>query len=357
MSLASGSMKDRPATGARAVPGAALAHGGRLLEARRRFPKAPLPFIDLSTGINPRPYPLPDLAPALFTRLPEPEMIAALQAAAATAYGVRDPAMVVAAAGTQILIELLPRLHRLESVAILGPTYGEHAAAWARAGAAVRDITDLAEIEADFAPGSGRARGLVLCNPNNPDGRLSDPRRLAALAARLTAQGGLLVVDEAFADFAAADISLAPHLPLPGVIVLRSFGKAFGLAGLRLGFALAAPDQAAAIRAALGPWAVSGPAIEIGRRALLDRGWQVSAERRLAREAARLDARLGQAGLILRGGTSLFRLAEGDGAEGLFERLGRAGILVRRFAEQPRWLRFGLPPDEAAWARLDGALP
>ncbi len=312
-------------------------HGGRLIEARRRFPDAPLPWLDLSTGINPHPYPFVPPGPEAWRRLPEPEQIEALEAAAANAYGVTDPAMVVAAPGTQALIQLLPRLLPRQLVAIPGLTYAEHAAAWRSGGAEILR--------------NESAAALVLCNPNNPDGARREPAMLREQARTLD----LLVLDEAFADFEPG-LSLAPGLPLPGVVILRSFGKAYGVAGLRLGFALAEPGVAAAIRAALGPWAVSGPAMAIGRAALADATWRREAAERAHRDAARLRRLLEAAGFNSVGGTALFHTVSSPVAAATAERLAHAGILVRRFAAAPTWLRFGLPPDEAAWTRLAGAL-
>lgn len=329
----------------RAAP---LAHGGSLGEARALFPYAPEPWIDLSTGINPVSYPVPPLPPHAFTRLPEPEALADLEARAARAYGVADSSLVVAAPGTQLLISLLPRLFPLHAVAVLGPTYGEHAAAWAQAGAAVTETSDFDAL--------ATADAAVLCNPNNPDGRRIAPERLVALARRMASRGGLVIVDEAFADLEPAPLSLAPHLPLPGAIVLRSFGKTYGLAGLRLGFALADEAIAARLRSGLGPWAVSGAAIAIGAKALADEAWRAATAERLAAQAKRLDALLESAGATVVGGTSLFRLAETPRAAELFDRLGRAGLFVRRFQTHPSWLRFGLPADDAQWQRLEAAL-
>jgi cobalamin biosynthetic protein CobC len=325
-----------------------IAHGGRLNEARRMFPGAPEPFLDLSTGINPVPYPLPTFAPDCFTRLPEPEAETTLLSTAAAAYGAIDPSLLAAAPGTQILIDLLPRLWPAERVAVLGPTYAEHAHAWGKIGASVTTVTDIAALE-----GAGVA---VVCNPNNPDGRRIAPERLLALADRLRAGGGLLVVDEAFADLEDVGLSLAGALPHPAVIVLRSFGKTYGLAGVRLGFALAAPQRAMRVREALGPWAVSGPAIAVGCMALADRGWLEATKARLEHERSRLDAMLSLAGLHVIGGTLLFRLAESPSAAAIFQHLGRAGILVRRFAAQPGWLRVGLPGSPEAWQRLEASL-
>ncbi len=335
----------------------AIAHGGGLIAARVRFPDAPEPWIDLSTGINAMPYPAASLSPAAFHRLPEPEDVRRLEAAAARAYGVADPAMVVAAPGTQILISLLPRLLPLESVAIVGPTYAEHAAAWAAGGSMVQIVNSIRDV--------GAARGVVLCNPNNPDGRRTRAAELAQPADRLDR----LVVDEAFADLEEPGLSLAPMLP-DNAVVLRSFGKTYGLAGLRLGFAIASPALARTIRVALGPWAVSGAAVEIGTAALADDGWLAASRKRLMRDVMRLDGLLGRAGMQVIGGTLLFRLAavasggassrphpdplpEGEG-EAIFELLGRAGILVRRFEAEPGWLRFGVP--HSGWDRIEAAL-
>lgn len=318
-----------------------------LAAARRAFADAPEPFIDLSTGINPVAYPIPELAPDAFARLPEPEAVTRLEQAAARAYGVGDAAMVVAAPGTQVLISLLPLLFPAASVAILSPTYGGHEAAWRDAGCQVVRASHLSELE--------QATVAVVCNPNNPDGRRTEPQRLLALADRLARGGGLLVVDEAFADFEKVQISVAPALPHPGLLVLRSFGKCYGLAGLRLGFALASPGLTGRLRAALGPWAVSGPAIAIGCAALDDTAWLQSAAMRLRYDAAQLDRCAERAGLALVGGTNLFRLYRTEAAGAVYERLGQAGILVRRFVGHPTWLRFGIPVGAQHSHRLDEA--
>ena len=326
----------------------ALHHGGRLEAARRRFPHAPEPWIDLSTGINPVPFPFVPPPLSAYARLPEPEEEQALREAAARAYGVPDPSMVAAAPGTQILINLLPRLRPLADVAVLGPTYAEHAAAWAASGSRVVEVSDLSAVP--------EATGVVLCSPNNPDGRRIAVADLLPIADRLAARGGLLVVDEAFADFDGPAASVAKLLPQEGVLALRSFGKTYGLAGLRLGFAVASPRLADQIRSALGPWAVSGPAIAIGRQAFADPGWLAAASARLDRDAQMLDQMLTRAGLVILGGTRLFRLARSNRAASLFDHLGRAGILVRRFEESHQRLRFGIPGSDEQWNRLEGAL-
>ncbi|MEI6986746.1 MAG: aminotransferase class I/II-fold pyridoxal phosphate-dependent enzyme, partial [Rhodospirillaceae bacterium] len=275
--------------------------------------------------------------------LPDYATMECLAAAAAGAYGLPDAGMVAPASGSQALIQLLPRLRPPGLVAVAGPTYAEHAACWQAAGhRMVFDHSPFPDV-------------AIFINPNNPDGRRTDPSKLIDLAREQGSRGGWLVVDEAFADVA-PEISVAANADTPGLIVLRSFGKFFGLAGLRLGFALAEPVLAARIRAALGPWAVSGPAAAIATVALADKTWIAATRIRLELAAARLDLLLETHGLSVLGGTSLFRLVETAEAQAIEHRLAAAGILIRGFTDYPRWLRFGLPPDEAAWQRLEIAL-
>jgi cobalamin biosynthetic protein CobC len=325
-----------------------LPHGGDLAAARLSFPGAPEPFIDLSTGINPHSYPIPQLASDVFTRLPEPVAIERLAATAARAYGAPSGAHVVAAPGTQILLAQVAVLVAPGRASLPGPTYAEHARAAALAGHAVNEAREVAELaDADLA---------IIVNPNNPDGRIVSRADLLALAQTRSAHRGLLVIDEAFVDVGPPAASLCADVERGRIVVLRSFGKFFGLAGLRLGFAIAAPAIAARLRAVLGPWAVSGPAIAIGEIALADSAWIATMRARLAGEAARLDELLRNRGLTVVGGTSLFRLARTPSAAALYSEMGKAGVLVRRFEEHPHWLRFGLPPDEPAWQRLTEAL-
>jgi cobalamin biosynthetic protein CobC len=325
----------------------AIVHGGNLDEARRRFPEAPEPWIDLSTGINPLPYPVPDLAADDWARLPTQDREGALLDAAARRYRVASGGMIVAAPGTQALIQVLPRLVSPCRVAVVGPTYEEHKASWMRCGHDLAVVGDLRE--------AGSADAVIVVNPNNPTGRLFPPETLRAFA---EARGGklrLLVVDEAFMDVMPATASLIPALP-PATVVLRSFGKFYGLAGVRLGFAIAEPAIATPIAAELGPWAVSGPAIEIGTAALSDEAWSSATMARLAHDQQRLDAILCKAGFSIMGGTPLFRLATIRNAAEVAEKLGRHGIHVRVFPAEPCWLRFGLPGPSEDWDRLERAL-
>src|SRR5215470_2066013 len=219
-------------------PDETLLHGGDLAAARRLFADVPEPFVDLSTGINPHSYPLPHLPADLFARLPDDDLLAEASAAAAKAYGAPSSAHVVAAPGTQILLPLVAALVRPGRAAILTPTYSEHARATSFAGHQVTEIADLTAF--DTVP---EATLVIVTNPNNPDGRLFDKRDLTAVAKRLEERRGLLIVDEAFMDVDPA-ASLAGEVSRSPIVVLRSFGKFFGLAGIRLGFALARPPLA-----------------------------------------------------------------------------------------------------------------
>ena len=321
-----------------------LQHGGNLAAARRLFPGAPEPWIDLSTGINARAYPVGEISAASWRRLPEENATAALEAAVRRAYGAPERAQVIAAPGTQALIGLLPLLFPAKRVGILDFTYSEHDLCWRGAGAQVETVGGLDALAPfDCA---------VIVNPNNPDGRLVAPEALLALANQLAARGGRLIVDEAFVDLLPGGASVAPLLPDAGLIVLRSFGKTYGLAGLRLGFALAGAADGALIRRALGPWPVSGAAIEIGLRALGDEAWLSEARACAQQDAARLDELLQGAGFTPAGGTPLFRWATCADAHGAFHALAERGVLARAFQSQPHGLRFGVPADEETWRLL-----
>jgi cobalamin biosynthesis protein CobC len=325
-----------------------LLHGGDLGAARRLFPGAVEPFIDLSTGINPNPYPVRRFSVAQLARLPDSESLGELARAATRAYGAASAEHVVPAPGTQILLPLVAGLAPPGRAAVLVPGYPEHARAATLAGHTVRAIHRLEEC--------GDATLVMVGNPNNPDGKLFARNDLLALAKELRRRNGVLVVDEAFMDVGPPDMGLAADVACGNVVVLRSFGKFFGLAGLRLGFALTAPPLAARLRATLGPWAVSGPALAVGTQALADTVWIERTRRRLDDAAQRLDEILSGLALTVIGGTSLFRLVQTPAANALFQHLGHAGIWVRAFPDHPKWLRFGQPANERAWRRLKAAL-
>ncbi len=316
-------------------------HGGNLDLALQRFGGRAQDWIDLSTGINRRPYPVGELPANCWNALPSRSELESLHRAAQHAY--RTPAAILALAGAQAAIALLPHLSPRGHARILAPTYSEYATVLSAAGWNVAEASDLEMLAgADLA---------IVVNPNNPDGKRHDPGDLLALSPRV----GRLVIDESFAD-ALPDLSLAPRAGRKGLLIVRSFGKFYGLAGLRLGFILSNEEEIAALAAIAGPWPVSSAAIAIGTRALLDPEWTKATSARLERDCLRLDAEVARPGWSLVGGTPLFRLYETGHARAAQERLARAHIWSRVFAEKPGWLRLGLPGNETEWARLVSAL-
>jgi cobalamin biosynthetic protein CobC len=326
-----------------------MKHGGDLTEAMARYGGSPRMWLDLSTGVNPWPWPIPVHLPAdIWQRLPSRADEEALIAAAREAYAVPTGVAIVAAAGTQSLIQWLPHLASGGPVAIVEPTYNEHAPAWRMAGHEV-----IARADLEGLPPA--VRHVVVVNPNNPDGRVISRAALARMAALLKERGGWLVVDEAFADVEpeTSVIELCADLP---VVVLRSFGKFYGVAGLRLGFAVAPPEIARQIALALGPWACSGPALKIGAAALGDREWARRARLAIQQQAGKVDAVLAGAGFTIVGGTGLFRLARRPDASKVHASLAARHIWCRRFDWADDLLRVGLAPDDRDLDRLAAAL-
>ena len=318
-------------------------HGGKLAEARAIYGDGVGPWLDLSTGINPVPWPGAGEIPHDWRALPDPAGLATLEAAAARHFGVAAQ-LCCAVPGSDIALRLLGTVLDLPG-AYLAPGYSGHAAAFA-------DGTPLA----GFVARPKGSLALLLANPNNPDGRVRAPNLLLEWRDALAEREGWLVVDEAFADATPA-ISVARHVRADQrLIVLRSFGKFFGLAGLRLGFVLAPPPVIAAFRRLLGDWPVSAAALAIGTAAYADSGWIARARRALPRRAAALDAVLRACGLEPQGACPHFRLIDSERAGALFVRAARHGILTRPFDAAPRWLRLGVPADEADLARLHRAL-
>ena len=326
-----------------------MKHGGDLTEAMARYGGSPRMWLDLSTGVNPWPWPIPVHLPAdVWQRLPSRADEETLIAAAREAYAIPASAGIVAAAGTQSLIQWLPQLASSGPVAIAEPTYNEHAPAWRLAG---HDVIARADLD-DLPPA---VRHVVVVNPNNPDGRVISRAALARIAGLVKERGGWLVVDEAFADVEpeTSVIELCADLP---IVVLRSFGKFYGLAGLRLGFAVAPQQIARHIALALGPWACSGPALTIGAAALRDREWASRARVAVQRQAGKVDAVLANAGFTIVGGTGLFRLARRADAGKVHASLAARHIWCRRFDWADDLLRFGLAPDDRDLERLAAAL-
>lgn len=318
-------------------------HGGNLDWAVATYGGTVDAWLDLSTGINARPYPVPDLPASAWSALPTQTARSELIDAARAAYGTQ--AAIVPLAGAQAAIQLVPQLLPRGTARVLGPAYNEHAGALETYGWCVEEVRRLDDLAgADIA---------IVVNPNNPDGQMHRPEVLRAIAQYV----GLLVIDESFAD-PLPDLSLCPEVTADtqNLVIQRSFGKFFGLAGVRLGFAITGAKLADRLSDLAGPWCVSGPALAVGQAALADAIWQDRTRKNLVRDAARLDALAMRKGWSLVGGTPLFRTYATPDAAQAQETLAHQKIWTRRFEYSPHWLRLGLPGAESQWARLEAAL-
>lgn len=321
-----------------------LQHGGQIRAAAARYGIAMESWLDLSTGINPIPFVPPEIPLMAWARLPQEQD--GLEGAAARYYGTPD---LLPVSGSQAAIQLLPRLRSRCRIGVLHPGYAEHAHAWHSAGHEVQELcTDK------IAAQINNLDVLVLMQPNNPTGEVFTHTQLREWYACLAERGGWLVVDEAFIEASMQTSFVPPQMP-QGLIVLRSLGKFFGLAGARVGFVLAHAELLAHLRAALGPWSLAGPSRYVAQAALLDSTWQATTRKRLLQDGARLAQLLSDAGLPPAGGCGLFQWVLTEQAEAIHQQLAQRGILARLFT-QPRSVRFGLPGSAAEWSRLGIAL-
>lgn len=321
-----------------------LEHGGRIRAAAQRYGIPENDWLDLSTGINPGGWPVPAVPPEVWQRLPQDddELIAAAQ----RYYGT---IALLPVAGSQAAIQALPRLRAPCRVAVVAPSYAEHAYAWRQHG---HQVTPMSA--AEILQVGDEVQVALIVNPNNPSGKLFSRDELMHLHAKLAARGGWLIVDEAFMD-ATPEHSLASICPRAGLIVLRSVGKFFGLAGARAGFVLAEQELLNTLAAMLGPWPLAAPSRYVVTLALRDSAWQQTARHTLAQAAQRLADLLTQHGPAPAGGCALFQWVCCDAAAKVHEQLAQRGILTRLYDEPPS-VRFGLPRDEAEWQRLANTL-
>ena len=321
-----------------------LEHGGRLRQAAAQYAIPVQEWLDLSTGINPQGWPVPAIPPSIWLRLPEDND--GLEQAAREYYGTEN---LLPVAGSQAAIQTLPKLRAPCTVGVIHPGYAEHAHAWRRAGHRVIQV-EVCAVDQYIS----QLEVLLLINPNNPTGICFSQENLFKWWKNLAARGGWLLVDEAFID-ATPGQSLVPHAPKPGLILLRSLGKFFGLAGARVGFVIADPLLLDRLQCELGPWTVAAPSRWIAARALKDKKWQLLARQQLAIARARLAQCLVRHGLQPAGGCALFQWVCTPDAPQIHRALAQRGILTRLFKD-PSSLRFGLPGNAGAWRRLDSAL-
>ncbi len=325
-----------------------ISHGGQLDRAVQRFGGQKADWLDLSTGINLNAYPVGDIDGEIWSRLPDRAAWDGAAEAVRKAYGAPDGCAVSLASGSQSHIQLLPWMFKPQAVAVVGFTYQEHGLCWRRAGHEVYVTDGLESAEST-------ARIVVAVNPNNPDGRILDREALVGLSRRLASRSGVLIVDEAFCDVT-PNASVAADAGREGLVVLRSLGKFYGLAGARFGAALTGELTARRLEERLGPWAVSGPALMIANQALDDDNWRKQTRKKLAAMRGYLEEALADAGHEVVGGCDLFVLSKHGSAHELWEHLAGQYILTRIFPGKPDWMRFGLPADKRALKRLRNAL-
>ncbi|NIY76251.1 threonine-phosphate decarboxylase [Thalassospira sp. HF15] len=349
-------------------PEAPINHGGAIDRAAQRYGIPAIEWLDLSTGINPLAYPVRGIDGAHWQRLPLATELDALKQAAQAYYQTPTTKHIVCAPGTQALIQTIPfwLKDRMASptepnVHIMGPTYGEHERCWLRACYPVDNHQTIPNDRCDRAKDILRTADagtvVVQVNPNNPDGAIYPPTDIIALGQLAATRDCWLVVDEAFMD-CEPNQSVCRYIDqLPTTIILRSFGKFFGLAGARLGCAIMDIDLARDLENRIGPWAIPGPTLVVGTQALLDQSWQQDTRTRLSNDAARLDQLVTEnSKLKLSGGTDLFRYYQGTDCKALADHLGQKGILVRLFDHDANKVRFGLPGTAADWKRLEEAM-
>ncbi|TDJ68075.1 MAG: threonine-phosphate decarboxylase [Proteobacteria bacterium] len=332
-------------------------HGGNLRDAEKAFGIKPDDWLDLSTGINPNPWPVPQVPIQVWSRLPNESD--GLCQAAKNYYGCNS---LLPIPGSQFAIQTLPMLFPATSkVAIPAIGYEEHRAAWHRAG---HTIFAYADHELDKLDEKIRAHDLdfvVVINPNNPSCDVISRQKLKSWLLCLKDNGGYLIIDEAFID-GTPELSMTDALSCENLIILRSLGKFFGLAGMRLGFVLAGADIRNQLGRYLGPWAVNTPARWIGERALSDKSWQHETRIGLPIESQRLfdylRARFSIEPITIKS-TPLFVSVKLDKsiANELYVSLARRGVLVRHIAANGQdYIRVGLLKNRQQWARFDFAV-
>ncbi len=262
-----------------------LIHGGDLISASQKYGIPAGDWLDLSTGINPSPYPVPHIDTAMFQHLPY--QTPAFTAAIVNYYGGAG----LACSGSQQAIELLPALLAADgaNLPVLLPDcgYQAHKYSWLRSGAELRfyPTDDHAQAQEQITRQVTRAEPchLVLINPNNPTGLQFSPEQIFSWAEQMS-KGSYLIVDEAFIDLCPEHSVLSDYARfqrLQNLVVLRSFGKFFGLAGVRLGFIFAAQGVLERLKTAQNPWVVNGPAQAIAICALNNTAWQQQARQQI----------------------------------------------------------------------------
>ncbi|MBL1417744.1 MAG: threonine-phosphate decarboxylase [Moritella sp.] len=323
-----------------------LVHGGQLQQVALQYARPIAEWLDLSTGISPTSYPIPSIPTSVWQQLPQPSQ--SLITAAKHYYGTDN---IVATSGSQAVIKQLPSIfkqHVAEQFISEQSTgtstvwlplvgYKEHERAWREQGFTIQQYTQLptsAQLTANCI--------VVVINPNNPTGELFTRNTLLALLDNIQTLKGWLILDEAFMDVVEPSQSIIAHTDNPHLLVLRSVGKFFGLAGIRLGFLSAHPQWLQALEKLSSPWEVNGPAQYITEIALMDRQWQQQQLLSLTALSATLELLLMTTFDCPVAGSALFKTIRLDNAPEVYILLCQQGVYVRLCDEQNA-LRFGIP--------------
>lgn len=326
----------------------ALIHGGQLQQVAEQYKIPPADWLDLSTGISPISYPIPKIPLSAWQQLPQqsPELITA-------AKQYYQCSQLVVTNGSQAIIKALPELYRQQNIAgkdvyLPARGYKEHAHAWRIAGYKLHFYQESLPVIKELQPNSV----LVIINPNNPTGKVFERDVISQYQTRLKQLNGLLVIDEAFIDVM-PNQSLCHQVNDSHIIVLRSFGKFFGLAGIRIGFLIAGSYWCTKFKAILGPWQVNGPAQIIAEQALNNREWHKEQCKKLNTLRMHQEALLWQTftNKLVKAiqGCDLFltlSFHKSDSANKLYHLLCQQGVYCR-LADEQDTLRFGIATQES----------
>jgi len=321
-----------------------LEHGGHLIAAAKKYNIPVNQWLDLSTGINPNGWPIPAIPAECWQRLPESDD--GLIDAAKSYYQCQS---ILPVAGSQAAIQGLPLLRNKSTVGVLSLAYAEHGYSWKKAGHEVIELS-VTTINNQLH----KLDVLILINPNNPTAQRFTKTQLLDWHQQLKQRNGWLIIDEAFID-STPEHSLSSYPVNDGLIILRSIGKFFGLAGIRCGFVIANHHILKQLDELLGPWTISNPSRYIATAALLDLNWQNKIQSDLKNQSNRLALLLQNNGFEIIAQTDLFHWIQTDNAEHIHNTLAEQGILTRLF-HNPLSLRFGLPKNEPQWVYLNQVL-
>ena len=330
---------------------AVLKHGGDVASAARKYQRPIEQWLDMSTGISPWAYPVPGLSVDVWRNLPPPTDN--LLSAASEYYQV-DQSAIIPTPGSQVSIRLLPQLLKASTVAMPVLGYQEHARSWSMAGHDLcyyRDTHELLELVK-----TKKVTHAVIINPNNPTGECIDRAIIDTVLAQLQ---GTLIVDEAFIDTAVPNKQLVSTVGIESrkLITLRSVGKFFGLAGLRIGFAVGSHPLLKQLHSLLDPWSISHASMVVTEQALRDTSWQAHQRQRLQTASDQFGLLLLQLAQCLTSDigevkhriehTLLFHtiFADKQALIDFHHRLAELGVWTRLFNEGDGegWLRFSLP--------------